>query len=85
MKTLVLRSADNSTRVEYKVDLIGNSENITVMEIVGLDTAEIVAGLDFRLLDTHVKNFIDFATASSLILDKVDIDPAVGTVNLYTP
>lgn len=83
MKTLVLRNTDNSLRVEYKVDLINaDSDNFTVMEIVGLDEVEEKFGLDLTLTTNSVTEIKALATTNNLILDLVDIDPAVGTTNL---
>lgn len=80
MKTLVIRNADNSARVEYKVDIIGNSDNFTVMEVKGLDDAEVKFGINFRELPSNIQAFKAFCTTNNLILDKED--PAVAKVVL---
>ncbi len=85
MKTLILRNASNSVRVEYKVDMINaNSENFTIMEIVDLDAAEETLGLDFKQLPSSLQAFKEFATENHLILELIDIDPAVGKSALIT-
>lgn len=85
MKTLVLRNASNTVRVEYKVDMSNaNSENFTIMEIVDLDAAEETLGLDFKQLPSNLQAFKEFATENHLILELVDINPTVGRTTLIT-
>jgi len=79
MKTLVIRNADNSARVEFKVDLMtASQENFTVMEVSGLDAFEVKFGITFRELPSTLRAFKDFCTSNNLILDEIDIDPAEG-------
>jgi len=82
MKTLVIRNADNSARVEFKVDIIGSNQNFTVMQVSDLDDAEVVFGINFRELATNLQAFTSFCTANNLILDNIDIDPAVGSTEV---
>jgi hypothetical protein len=85
MKTLVLKNADETIRVEYKVDIMDGAENFTVMEIVGMSDAEVALGLDFQCLATNLQSFKTFATANNLALEEIDINPTIGSSILQKP
>jgi len=79
MKTLVFRNTSNTLRVEYKVDLISNdSDNFTVMEVVGLDDAEERFGLQFSQINNDLTTFKQFAIDNNLILESIPGSPAQG-------
>lgn len=82
MKSIILRNSDSSAYVELKTDLpqsYDESMNCTVMEIVGLDDAEVVAGLNFKELAVNVNTgaqysvgyFKQFAIDNNLLMDIV--------------
>lgn len=62
-------TADGSINVEYKLDAISlNQSQVQVLDVVGLDAAELALGFRFSLLDYSQKSFLAFAVAHDLIL-----------------
>lgn len=77
MKTLAFSSEDNEVYVEYLVDAISpDAENLTIMEVRGVDTAYEKAALNFKALPSTRKAFVDFAAANSLKLVSIDSSKA---------
>lgn len=85
MTILVFTNSNGQLNVQYKVDLINtNSDNLTVMEVVGLSDAEVVAGINFAQLNYTLTSFKQFATANNLILKKVDQESTSTLINQGT-
>jgi len=85
MRTLVLRTSDNSINVNYKVDLLlDEQENFTVMDITGLEDAEVIAGIDFRELNFDLESFKKFAEDNNLLLDSIDTAEGGGTTAIVS-
>lgn len=73
MTTSLIFTDYNSTfKVEFKTDLIGTNDNFTVMDIIGLDDAEIKLGMNYRKLPYTVAAFKTFAANNGLKLQKLD-------------
>lgn len=82
MKTIVLKNTSGSLFIEVKVDLMDTTEAFTVMSIEGRSDAEVRTMGELKELPSHIQSFADFATANNLLMDIVDIDPAVSTINV---
>jgi len=75
MTTSLIFTDYNSTyKVEFKTNLLGTNDSFTVVEVVGLDDAEIKLGMNFRRLAYTVEAFKTFAAANGLKLQKLDIN-----------
>lgn len=78
MKILRFYNEDLSVDVQYKTDLINdNATNFTVLEVSGLDEAEIEKGIDFKLLEYNLYQFIEFAQDNELALSTQDVGTPV--------
>jgi len=86
MRNLILRNTGNTLRVEYKVDMLTDTqENFTIMETIGLSDAEAIEGLDFRELTDSLSSFKTFATNNNLILDLIDVSGNATTELIGSP
>ena len=81
MKTIILRSSNNQLHVQIKVDLMSNSERFTIMSIEGRKDIEVQAGIGLQELPDTIESLAKFAQEKNLLMDIVDIDPAVPTIN----
>jgi len=72
MKILKFTNADLSLDVEFAVDLIGDSEAMTVYEVSGLDDTEETMGMAFRRLTYNLGTFKAFATTYNLKLEVLE-------------
>lgn len=77
--SLIFTDYNSTYKVEFKTDLQGTNDNFTVMEVVGLDAAEVKLGMNYRRLAYTVAAFKTFAASNGLKLQKVD---ASGTTTL---
>jgi uncharacterized protein YjdB len=69
MISYLFYTADGSIKVEYKLDAISLSQSqVQVLDIVGLDAAELALGFRFALLDYSQKAFLAFAQDHDLNL-----------------
>lgn len=69
--------------VTYKVDLIGNAQTLTVMEVKGLDTVPEQKLFHFQKLPSNLPAFKQFAIDHNLNLD-VDDNREITRVNTST-
>lgn len=79
MKTIVLRSTNNQFRVEIKTDLSKNEGAFTIMEFVGKDDSEVVAGMSLKELPSSFEGMKAFATSNNLLMDIIDINEGTNT------
>ena len=81
MKTIVLKNTSGTFFIELKVDLFDNSEAFTVMTIEGRSDIEDKAIANIQQLPSSISAMETYAIANGLLMDIVDIDPAVATIN----
>lgn len=60
---------------------MGSNDAFTIMSIEGKNDTEVIAGFDYKQLPTTLAGMKAFATAKNLLMDIVDIDPAVAVIN----
>lgn len=85
MKSLIFENGNQSLRVEFVTDLIGDNQRFTVSEIKGLDDIEVTeAGFLFKELAYSIPDFKAFATAKNLKLVVMDQDAQSTLVNIAT-
>lgn len=87
MKSLIFKNVNGNLNVEFKVDMLGSNEgNITVMDVVGLDDAEEVLGINFPKQSTDFTTLKTFAEDNNLILTEItNADAPTTHVALGTP
>jgi len=84
MKTIVLFSANSQFKVELKVDLLNNTENFTIMDIVGREEAEVVSGINFQQLPSSLTEMKTFATDNNLKMDIIDFNAETTVEHVVT-
>jgi hypothetical protein len=94
MKTIIIRSADNTTRVEVKADIFATTAQLqtpgfdtrfTGMEIVDTEAA-IVAGINVTEIEQNWQGMIYLATSLSLGLYVIDLNDAqTGEIEIVAP
>jgi len=91
MKTIILKSTNGQFFVEMLVDILQSPDKdgagvrnsaFTIMEIKSLQDSEVKAGFSLRQLPNSVEGLKTFAVAQNLLMDIVDIDPAIATENV---
>ena len=72
MISLIFYTDDNTINVEYKIDAISlNQSQVQVLDVVGLDAAELTLGFRFNLLDYSLGSFKKFAEDNDLQLKAI--------------
>lgn len=80
MRILRLYTEDLSVDVQYKTDLITETQdNFTVMSIEGLDDAEKELGIDFKQLPYNINIFKEFAENNGLGLSVQTVGSATDS------
>lgn len=83
MNTLVFSDFDGSMNVEYITDLLDTQDNeskFTVMDIRGLNDAEVKGGMSFRQLQYNIPMFKSFARQYDLRLVRIKNDGTQETI-----
>lgn len=84
MKTIKFTNGDGSVNVEYLVDLIGDADSLTVLQISGLEAAEEQFGLNFTINPYTLTAFEQFATTNNLKMEIFEDGETTVTANTYT-
>ncbi len=81
MKILKIYNDDLSVDVQYKTDIVTNTQtNFTVMEIIGLDDDEKKLGIDFKKLPYNLPIFKQFAEENGFGLSLQNIGSSENSI-----
>jgi len=81
MRSLVFTDQNSTIKVEYVTDIIDpTSQNFTVMEVKGEDTAWEKKNLPFKKVETNVQSFVKFAKENDLKLTLVDYQKPISDI-----